>query len=73
MKSKSGYGMKKPKDTKIAGSPSFLIRPADEDPQMSDAEWEAERKGWERYLRENPQGQKILERAKKVRQSLRGV
>lgn len=72
MKSKSGYQVKK-QDTKIAGGPSFLIRPADEDPQMSNEEWEAERKGWERYLRETPKGQKILERAKKVRQSLRGV
>jgi hypothetical protein len=73
MKSKSGYQIKKPDTAKIAGGPSFQIRSADDDPQMSNEEWEAERKGWERYLRETPQGRVWRERAKKANQRLRGV
>lgn len=74
MKSKSGYQVKNTDSTKIAGGPSFQIRSADDnDPQMSNEEWEAERRGWERFLRETPEGRKMLERAKKAGQRLRGV
>lgn len=74
MKSKSGYGMKKFKGTKIAGSPSFLIRASDDDdPSMSDAEWESERIGTRDFLRNTTEGRQKLERIKKLRQRLKGV
>ncbi len=70
MKSKSGYQIKKSNSTKIAGSPSFQIRPADEDPQMSREEWEFQRKSWERFFGETPQGRVIRDRARKAGQKL---
>lgn len=74
MKSKSGYGMKKSKDTKIAGGPSFLIRASDDDdPSMSPAEWEAERLGTKQFLRNTPEGKRMLQRAKQLQQRLKGV
>ncbi len=73
MKNKSGYGMKKSKDTKIAGGPSFLIRSTDDDPSMSPAEWEAERLGTKQFLRNTPEGKRMLQRAKQLQQRLKGV
>jgi len=73
MKSKSGYGMKKSKATKIAGGPSFQIRPVDDDPSMSNEEWEAERLGTKQFLRKTPEGQRMLQRAKQIQQRLKGV
>lgn len=73
MKSKSGYGMKKSKDTKIAGSPSFQIRPADDDPSMSPAEWESERLRTKQFLHSTPEGLRMLQRAKKLQQRLKGA
>jgi len=73
MKGKSGYGMKKSGTTKIAGGPSFQIRPADDDPSMSNEEWQSERLATKQFLRKTPEGQRMLQRAKQLQQRLKGV
>lgn len=63
MKSKSGYGMKKDKGTKIAGSPSFEIRPIEQDaPRMPDAE---SKRIWDKYT-QTPQGASLKRSLRKV-------
>jgi len=65
MKSKSGYGMKKDKGTKIAGSPSFEIRPIEIDPpQEPDA---VSKRAWERFT-QTPAGARLKRGAQKVGQ-----
>jgi hypothetical protein len=73
MKSKSGYGMKKSKDTKIAGGPSFqLVRPADDDPGWSDAD-DAKIKPLMIEYYKTPQGQKVRQNQQRLKQRLQGV
>ena len=65
MKSKSGYGMKKDKGTKIAGGPSFEIRPIEIDPpQEPDA---VSKRAWERFT-QTPAGARLKRGAQKVGQ-----
>jgi len=65
MKSKSGYGMKKDKGTKVAGGPSFEIRPIDIDPpQEPDA---VSKRAWERFT-QTPAGARLKRNAQKVGQ-----
>ena len=73
MKGKSGYGMKKSGTTKIAGGPSFQIRPADDDPSMSNEEWQSERLATKQFLRKTPEGQKVRQNQQRLRQRLQGV
>ena len=63
MKSKSGYGMKRDKGTKIAGGPSFEIRPIEPDaPRMPDAE---SKRIWNKYT-ETPPGASLKQSLRKV-------
>ena len=63
MKSKSGYGMKKDKGTKVAGGPSFEIRPIEIDPpQEPDA---VSKRAWERFT-QTPAGARLKRGAQKV-------
>lgn len=73
MKSKSGYGMKKGKDTKIAGGPSFqLVRPADDDPGWDAADnAKAKRLMLEYY--KTPQGQQVRQKQQRLKQRLQGA
>jgi hypothetical protein len=65
MKSKSGYGMKKDKGTKVAGGPSFEIRPIEIDPpQEPDA---VSKRAWERFT-QTPAGARLKRGAQKVGQ-----
>jgi hypothetical protein len=65
MRSKKGYGMKKDKGTKIAGSPSFEIRPIEIDPpQEPDA---VSKRAWERFT-QTPAGARLKRGAQKVGQ-----
>lgn len=63
MKSKSGYGMKKARGTKIAGSPSFEIRPIEPDePRMPDAE---SKRIWNKYT-QTPAGASLKKSLRKI-------
>ena len=63
MRSKKGYGMKKDKGTKIAGGPSFEIRPIEVDaPRMPDAE---SKRIWNKYTK-TPEGAELKRRAREV-------
>jgi len=65
MRNKKGYGMKKDKGTKIAGSPSFEIRPIEIDPpQEPDA---VSKRAWERFT-QTPAGARLKRGAQKVGQ-----
>ena len=65
MKSKNGYGMKKDKGTKVAGGPSFEIRPIEIDPpQEPDA---VSKRAWERFT-QTPAGARLKRGAQKVGQ-----
>jgi hypothetical protein len=65
MRNKKGYGMKKDKGTKIAGGPSFEIRPIEIDPpQEPDA---VSKRAWNRFT-QTPEGARLKERARKVGQ-----
>jgi hypothetical protein len=72
MKSKSGYGMKK-RDTKVAGGPSFLIGPVDDESNLSPEEKAADLKKLNNALKTTPRGQEIIKNARKLRATLRGV
>lgn len=73
MKSKSGYGMRK-RDTKVAGGPSFLIGPVDDEvPFKSPEEKAASLQKLNDALKNTTRGQEIINRARKLRSSLRGV
>ena len=63
MKSKNGYGMKKDKGTKIAGGPSFEIRPIElAAPRMPDAE---SKRIWDKFT-QTPQGASLKRSLRKV-------
>ena len=63
MRSKKGYGMKKDKGTKIAGGPSFEIRPIEPDaPRMPDAE---SKRIWDKFT-QTPQGASLKRSLRKI-------
>ena len=63
MRNRKGYGVKKGKGTKIAGSPSFEIRPIEQDaPRMPDAE---SKRIWDRFTK-TPEGGELKRRAREV-------
>jgi len=65
MRNKKGYGVKKDKGTKIAGGPSFEIRPIEIDPpQEPDA---VSKRAWERFT-QTPAGARLKRGAQKVGQ-----
>jgi hypothetical protein len=69
MKGKSGYGMKK-RDTKVAGGPSFLIQPVEEDPYLTPEERRQEFKKFDEGLRNTPTGRKLMKRIQKLKMQL---
>ena len=65
MRHKKGYGMKKDKGTKIAGGPSFEIRPIEPDaPRMPDAE---SKRIWNKFTQTNPEGARLKRNAERMR------
>ena len=65
MRNKKGYGVKKDKGTKVAGGPSFEIRPIEIDPpQEPDA---VSKRAWERFT-QTPAGARLKRGAQKVGQ-----
>ena len=65
MRNKKGYGVKKDKGTKIAGGPSFEIRPIEIDPpQEPDA---VSKRAWEQFT-QTPAGARLKRGAQKVGQ-----
>ena len=73
MKSKSGYGMKKSKDTKVAGGPSFqLVDPADVDAVSSPADQMNAKRLIMQYYK-TPEGQKVRQNQQRLRQRLQGA
>ena len=73
MKSKSGYGMKKKGSIKVAGGPSFEIRPTEHDPSASSADEAYAKRTWERFVRETPEGRSIRRKGQAFQQRLKGV
>ena len=73
MKGKSGYRMKKQGSIKVAGSPSFEIRPVEHDPSPTPEERAAIKPAWERFVRETPEGRAIRRKGQAFQQRLKGV
>ena len=63
MRNKKGYKPKK--DTRIAGSPSFEIRPIEPDaPRMPDAE---SKRIWNKFTQTSPEGARLKRNAERMR------
>ena len=73
MKSKKGYGMKKSGSIKVAGGPSFEIRPTEHDPSASPADEAYAKRTWERFVNTVPNVMEIRRKGQAYKQRMKGV